>query len=188
MPLGGGAGSVVDELAGWVERLAGVPAASGDPERVDRIAVLERLRGAVAAAQARETVEFARSQVAAQAAAGVPASRRGRGVAEQIGFARRISPAWAARQLGLAQAWHTDLPAVFMLLRRGEISEWSAQIVAKQTRELSPDVRRAVVAELAPELPGLSRVRWRWRPGDWPTRRTPAPCWRERGRPGLIVA
>lgn len=150
------ADTVVAELAGLVERLAGLPAAAGDAERIDRIAALERLRGAVAAAQARETVDFARSQIAAQAAAGVPASRRGRGVAEQIGFARRISPAWAARQLGLAQAWQTDLPAVYRLLRRGEISEWSAQIVAKQTRELPADVRRAIAAELAPDLPGLS--------------------------------
>lgn len=143
------------ELARVVDWLAGLPVASGDVERVDRIAGLERLRGAVAAAQARETAEFAVSQVAAQAAAGVPRRRRGGGIAEQVGFARGMSPAAAARQVVFAEALTGDIPAVRGLLRRGEISEWSAQIVARETAGLPRVVRRGIAQDLAPDLVGM---------------------------------
>ena len=153
----GTAGSaVVAELAGLVDRLGTLPAAADDAERIDRIAALERLRGAVAAAQARETTAFAASQVAAQRAAGVPDARRGRGIAEQIGFARGISPAAAARQVTMAKEWSTDLPAVLGQLRAGRISEWAAQVVAQETRELPRYVRRSIAADLAPDLPDMS--------------------------------
>ncbi|MGH3464795.1 MAG: DUF222 domain-containing protein [Kribbellaceae bacterium] len=147
---------VVAELTGLVDRLGALPAAADDAERIDRIAALERLRGAVAAAQARETTAFAASQVAAQRAAGVPEARRGRGVPEQIGFARRMSPAAAARQVTFAKEWLTDLPAVFNQLRAGRISEWAAQVVAQETRDLPRYVRRSIAADLAPDLPGMS--------------------------------
>jgi hypothetical protein len=44
-----------------------------DAARIDRIALLERVKGAVSAAQARETVTFKASQAAAQRAAGARA-------------------------------------------------------------------------------------------------------------------
>ncbi|MGH3459973.1 MAG: DUF222 domain-containing protein [Kribbellaceae bacterium] len=147
---------VVAELIGLVNRLGELPGAADDGERVDRIAALERLRGAVAAAQARETTAFAVSQVAAQRAAGVSAARRGRGIAEQIGFARGMSPAAAARQVTMAKEWSTDLPAVLGQLRAGRISEWAAQVVAQETRELPRYVRRSIAADLAPDLPDMS--------------------------------
>ena len=147
---------VVAELIGLVDRLGELPGAADDGERVDRIAALERLRGAVAAAQARETTAFAVSQVAAQRAAGVSAARRGRGIAEQIGFARGMSPAAAARQVTMAKEWSTDLPAVLSQLRAGRISEWAAQVVAQETREMPRYVRRSIAADLAPDLPDMS--------------------------------
>ncbi len=156
-PLGASAcADIVVELTGLVDRLGSLPPAANDAERIDRITALERLRGAVAAAQARETTAFDRSQVAAQQESGVPASRRGRGVAEQIGFARGMSPAAAARQLTFAKEWVTDLPAVFDQLRAGRISEWTAQVVAQETRELPRYVRRSIAADLAPDLPDMS--------------------------------
>ncbi len=147
---------VVAELNGLVDRLRLLPSAADDPERIDRIAALERLRGAVAAAQARETTAFAASQVAAQRAKGVPEERQGRGVAEQIGFARGMSPAAASRQVTFAREWSTDLPAVFDQLCSGRISEWTAQVVAQETRELPRYTRRSIAADLAPDLPELS--------------------------------
>jgi hypothetical protein len=151
-----GVAGVVDELTGLVQRLAALPTAAGDAERVDRIALLERLRGVVAAAQAAETLAFETSQRAAQARAGVPKSRLGRGIAEQVGLARRMSPASAARQVGLARDWTLELPAVYALLRRGEISEWAAQIIARETRGLPRHVRRRIADALAPDLPAMS--------------------------------
>src|SRR6266542_3423805 len=147
---------VVAELTALVDRLGALPAAVDDAERIDRIAALERLRGAVAAAQARETVAFAASQVAAQAAAGVRASRRGRGIPEQLGLARRLSPAAAARELTFAGDLVAELPAIAGLLGRGEIAEWTAKEVARETRGLPPETRDAITAGLAPELPAKS--------------------------------
>src|SRR6266511_1946892 len=143
---------VVAELTALVDRLGALPAAGDDVERIDRIAALERLRGAVAAAQARETVAF----VAAQVAAGVRASRRGRGIPEQLGLARWLSPAAAARELTFAGDLVAELPAIAGLLGRGEIAEWTAKEVARETRGLPPETRDAITARLAPELPARS--------------------------------
>lgn len=146
----------VDALDGVLAWLGDLPSAADDAERIDRIAALERLRGAVAAAQARETVDFARSQLAAQADAGVPAARRGRGIPEQIGFARKMSPAAAARHVTFAHEWFAEMPAVATLLRTGQVSEWLAQIVARETRGLPAHLRAGIAADLAPDLPAMS--------------------------------
>ncbi len=148
--------AVVAELTAWVARLGALPDAVDDAERIDRIAVLERLRGAVAAAQARETSGFADSQAAARAAAGLPERLHGRGVAEQVGLARGMSPAAAARQVGFAAALRDEVPAVAELLRRGQISEWVASIVVKETNGLPRPVRRDLTTDLAPDLPVMS--------------------------------
>jgi hypothetical protein len=67
-----------------------------DAVRVDRISLLERVKAAVAAAQAAEIVRFARSQVAQQCDAGVDYRRLGQGIAEQVGLATRTGP-WHGR-------------------------------------------------------------------------------------------
>jgi hypothetical protein len=69
---------------------------TSDALRIDRIARLEKLRAVTAAAQAAESVRFAQSQVAEQLAAYVHPDAIGRGIAEQIGLACRISPVTAA--------------------------------------------------------------------------------------------
>ncbi len=143
----------LDRVLAWLGEL---PSAAKDAERIDRIAALERMRGAVAAAQARETVDFARSQFAAQVEAHGPAARRGRGIPEQIGFARRMSPAAAARQVTFAQEWFSEMPALSTLLRTGQVSEWTAQIVARETRGLSAHLRAGIAEDLAPDLPAMS--------------------------------
>jgi Domain of unknown function (DUF222) len=147
---------VVAELVGLVDRLGRLPMAVDDGERIDRIAALEQLRSAVAAAQARETTEFAALQVAGQAAAGVPAGRRGRGIAQQVGYARRMSPAAAAREVTLAQDWQTDLPAVYCAMRAGRVSEWVARLIARETRDLPRQTRRRIAEDLCADLPGMS--------------------------------
>jgi Domain of unknown function (DUF222) len=147
---------VVDALDRVVAWLGELPSAVDDAERIDRIAALERLRGAIAAAQAQETVDFARSQLATQAEAGVLAARRGSGIPEQIGFARRMSPAAAARHVTFAQEWFAEMPALATLLRAGQVSEWVAQIVARETRGLPAHLRAGIAADLAPDLPAMS--------------------------------
>jgi hypothetical protein len=112
--------AVVERLAGVVGELAGVPSSvADDAVRVDVIAGLEKLKAAAAAAQLRVIADFAASQEAANKALGVEARQASRGVPEQVGLARKVSAASAARQVGQARALIGQLPATFALLRRG---------------------------------------------------------------------
>jgi hypothetical protein len=65
----------------------------------------------------------------------------GRGIAEQIGLACRISPSVAARRLSTARAWWFDLPSTYRQLTSGELSEPIAEQVVAETRHLDPQLR-----------------------------------------------
>jgi hypothetical protein len=128
-----------------------------DGERIDRIRLLEELKGALAAAQAREVVAFTASQRADQRVRGVPAERIGRGVAAQVGLARRISPFEATRYVGQVAVLIRELPATFERLTRGQVSEWRVLLVARETAWLSAEHRAIVDAEIAPQLERLGK-------------------------------
>ena len=132
------------ELAGAVTD--GSP--TSDAARIDRIARLEKLRAVTAALQAAESVRFAQSQVAEQLAADVHPDAIGRGIAEQIGLACRISPFTAARRLNTARAWWFELPDTYHQLITGDLSERVAETVVSETRHLDPDMRRQVDEQL----------------------------------------
>lgn len=140
------------EIDVFIARLAAESPACLDDERVDRLRALESLKAAAAAAQAREMVTFADSQIDAQAAQGVRPADLGRGVPSQIGLACRQSPFRAARMLGTARSLLTDLPETFAALSRGETTEFRATLVARETACLKPEDRRRVDAELGPRL------------------------------------
>ena len=89
-------------LAGWSAALADIDRDATDAERIDQIRELEVLKCAAEAAQAVLAADFEASQRAHQAAAGVPAARQGRGIAEQVALARRESPHKGRQHLGLA--------------------------------------------------------------------------------------
>ncbi len=142
-------------LRSWIAGLTGLDRRVDDAERISQLELLERLKSAAAAAQAVVTVDLAASQRAEQVAAGVPAARLGLGVGAQVGLARRDSAFRGGRYLGLAQALTTELPATLAALRVGDVSEWRATIVCRETACLDPADRRAADAELAPVLAGL---------------------------------
>src|SRR4051794_15522595 len=93
-----------EDLREVLHRLPLLDTVVDDSERIDQIGLLESIKAAAAAAQARVTIRFAESQREAQALAGLPARDRGRGVAAQVALARRDSPARGSRHLGLAEA------------------------------------------------------------------------------------
>lgn len=143
------------------ELIAALPCLDPDvdgAQRIERIRALEELKAAVAAAQAVETVALLAARRAA-AAAPVKAADVERDVAAQIGLARRISPARARRELDWALVLTADLPATFAALQGGRISEWHAQLVARETAWLSPRDRRGVDAGLAPRLGSFGAAR-----------------------------
>ena len=136
-------------LLGLVGALRGLDTAVDDAERVDQIRALEQLK---AAAQARVTAAFAASQEAAQRAAGVRRRDVGRGVAGQVGLAKRESPYRARRYVGWSRVLVAELPQTFAALQRGVTTEWRAMVVARESAWLSAGHRAVVDAELGARL------------------------------------
>ena len=125
-------------LAEGVSDCQGSADAASDAVRIDRIARLEKVKSAAAALQAAESVRFAQSQAKAQLAANVHPDKIGRGVADQIGLACKVSGFQAARRLGMARALWFELPETYRLLVSGEISEYVASLVVNETRISMP--------------------------------------------------
>jgi uncharacterized protein DUF222 len=168
------ADAVVDPLTGWLDdTLAGladgvadcasqrdageVPdVVPSDAVRIDRIALLEKIKAAATALQMAESVRFAQSQAEAQLADGVHPERIGRGVADQLGLACRVSGFAAARRLGMARALWFELPETYRLLTAGQISEYVASLVVTETRHLDANTRRDVDAQIA--AAGIARM------------------------------
>jgi hypothetical protein len=138
----------LDEMLAALETAVADGTSVSDADRIDRIARLEKLRAVTAAAQAAESVRFAQSQVAEQLAAEVHPDAIGRGIAEQIGLACRISPVIAARRLNTARAWWFELPDTYAQLTAGELSERVAETIAAETRHLNAERRRHVDQQL----------------------------------------
>ena len=143
------AGMLADLSTAGVEGLA--PA-----QLVEVIGVLESIKGATAGVQARATAAFVAGQdadVAERAAAGELSSREARvgrtGTRTQVALARRCSPNQGDRHVGLAKALVEDLPHTMAALTAGQISEWRATIVARETACLTHEDRMEADRRLA---------------------------------------
>ena len=149
------AGSDPATLAAWLDALAVDDVSElTSAALIDQLAALERLKSAAAARQARLAVQLDSQQRRDEADRGVPAARRGRGVASQVALARRESPFRGRQHLGLAKVLTAEMPATLAALTAGQISEWRATLMARETACLSRADRAQVDAELAPRLAG----------------------------------
>ncbi|MFF2244448.1 HNH endonuclease [Arthrobacter sp. NPDC058130] len=128
---------------------AAVPASADAAWIIDRIRVLEDVKSAAAAEQARLAVEFDLLQRRAQADAGMPAKDLGAGIGAQIALARRESPAKGGRLLGLAKALVTEMPHALTALETGMLNEWRATLLVRETAGLAAADRAAVDEQLA---------------------------------------
>ncbi|PKH43436.1 protein of unknown function [Nocardioides alpinus] len=115
-----------------------------DAGRIDAIRALEQLACTVSAAQAALAAELADSVEADHESLGIPAERRGRGVASSIALARRESPHRGQRHLGLARIVRRELPRTWAAWRAGRITEWRATLMARETACLTLEDRLAV--------------------------------------------
>jgi hypothetical protein len=140
---------ILEDLAGLTSREL------DDAERIEQIALLERIKSAASAAQAVTTRDFDASQRAMAAERGVPAPQQGQGVAEQVGLARRESPFMGARHVGLAKALVDEMPHTLAALVSGRTSEWRATVMVRETAALNVEDRAAVDAEVGPRLGAL---------------------------------
>ena len=126
-----------------------VPAGSVSGDLIEQLRVLEEMKSAITALQARVAVAFDLAQRAEQAEAGVPVSERGSGVGAQVALARRESPNRGSRLLGLAKALVLEMPRTLAALKSGQLNEWRATLLVKETACLSVEDRCAVDEELA---------------------------------------
>ena len=130
---------------------------SGDVSELDGAALIAEIReledekSALSARQARLSVAFNLVQRRHQAAAGMPAAELGAGVGAQIALARRESPAKGGRLLGLAKALVTEMPRTLAALETGQLNEWRATLIVRETACLPAADRTAVDEELAPD-------------------------------------
>jgi hypothetical protein len=154
--IDGAAAPSLDELRGLLDRLAHLDGAgAGEAELVDQLTAMEELKSGLAAAQARVTGTLAATRSGAEAGRGVPARLRCRGLAAEIALARHDSPARGNQHLGAALALVHEMPDTHTALARGEISEYRATLIIKETAVLSRRHRRQVDAELAGRLATL---------------------------------
>ncbi|MHA7284169.1 HNH endonuclease [Arthrobacter sp. TMS2-4] len=144
------AGSV---RVGWVgdliDAMGSLPMSADGASLIDELRALEELKSAIAGRQARAAVAFDLVRRQCDAAAGVPAVEQGRGVAAQLALARRESPARGGRLLGLARALVTEMPHTLAALEAGQVNEWRATLMVRETACLSAADRCAVDDELA---------------------------------------
>ena len=98
---------------------------------IGQIAELERLESAAAAGQARAAARLDELRRTDEAATGVPARQRGRGVASEVALARRDSPARGGRHLGFAKALVHEMPHTLAALECGPLSEWRATLIVR---------------------------------------------------------
>lgn len=144
-------------VEGWVTQLAAAVSPVGDEASLGLIGALERLTCAAEGLQADAAVEVEACAQERAAERGVPAARRGRGVAEEIALARRVSPHRGKQLLGLAKVLHTELPHTRSALRAGRISEWLATIIARETACLSRRDRTIVDRRIAADAEALEQ-------------------------------
>ncbi|MGA8788255.1 MAG: DUF222 domain-containing protein, partial [Paenarthrobacter sp.] len=138
-------------LAGLAAVIGSLPASTSSGGLVNEIRALEDLKSAITARQARAAVALDLAQRREQAEAGVPTAEQGRGVAAQVALARRESPNRGSRLLGLARALVIEMPHTMAALETGQLNEWRATLLVKETACLSIEDRAAVDEELAPD-------------------------------------
>lgn len=131
--------------------LGSLPITADSSALIDELRDLEDLKSAISARQARIAVAFDLAQRAEQAQAGVPAAERGMGVAAQVALARRESPNKGSRLFGFAKALVTEMPRTMAALESGQLNEWRATLLVKETACLSVEDRASVDEELAPD-------------------------------------
>ncbi|MGA5466050.1 HNH endonuclease [Mycobacterium sp. NPDC050041] len=137
------------------EELSAVPFGADEARLHARLAALETAKAACAAGQARVAVELDAMRRAREAAQGVPAAKRGRGLAGEIALARRASPNQGGRHLGVARALVYEMPCTLAALECGVLTEWRATLIVRESACLSVEHRKQLDAEMCGDLAAL---------------------------------
>ncbi|BBX69579.1 HNH endonuclease signature motif containing protein [Mycolicibacterium psychrotolerans] len=139
-----------------------IDATVSEAELREVVAHCERLKASAAAAQARATALWAAKRRATENAAGIPARKRGRGLASEIALARLDAPVNGNTHLGMANALVHEMPHTLAALEAGVLTEYRATLIVKASACLTVEDRRALDAELCADqqaLVGLGNAR-----------------------------
>lgn len=138
-----------DEIRAFSRRLANADWNHlDDRQRIDVLDAGETLKNTVSGAQLRVGLDFEMSLRREAARKGVRAEKQALGVTDQIALARRISP---HRGRLLQHLGHRleGMPETFAAVVHGLLSEERADIIAKNTECLSPELRERVDLAIA---------------------------------------
>src|SRR6478735_2894263 len=116
---------------------------------IDELRALEDRKSAISARQACLAAGLDLARRREQADAGMSADKLGAGVGAEVALARRESPAKGSRLLGLARALVTEMPHTLAALESGQLNEWRATCLVRETACLDATDRAAVDEELA---------------------------------------
>ena len=114
--------------------------APGSPEEALAVlAGLDHLRASLAAVDATWQVAAEQRIRAADRGRGIPVSKQGKGANQELGLARRISPAASAFSLASARRLTQHMPGMVDSLWEGSVAEQQASVVAAALAGASPD-------------------------------------------------
>ncbi len=145
----------VARLAHMFEKLAVIDIDADEATLVECIAELEHFKSVAAAGQARLTAALDQKRRAREAAEGVPAVKRGRGLSTEIALARHDSPNRGGRHLGFARALVHEMPHTLAALEAGALSEWRATLIVRESACLTVEDRRTLDARMCADQSGL---------------------------------
>ncbi len=111
---------------------------------IDVISALETAKCAFVAAQAELTDAVAAAITDERKQCGKPKAQWRRGIASQIGLARRESPHRGGTHLGLARALVHEMPHTLARLRAGDLNEWRVTILVRETACLTAEDRAVI--------------------------------------------
>ncbi|MGB3356171.1 MAG: DUF222 domain-containing protein [Mycobacterium sp.] len=137
------------------ESLFDVDPGAGEAALRAQVEHFEQVKSAAAAAQARATALWAEKRAAAEQAAGVPKTKRGKGLASEVALARHEAPVKGSQHLGFANALVHEMPHTLAALEAGVLSEWRATLIVRESACLSVEHRRELDAELCADMSRL---------------------------------
>src|SRR5699024_3192150 len=111
---------------------------------IDRIQRLSRLKAEIAALEMTEIAELEHHRYAAEDQRGVPCSRRGYGLAVELGLGTSQSPARGALCLQTARVLSQDMPKTFDALALVQLDQERAQAVVKVVSWFEPQHRSEI--------------------------------------------
>ncbi|MGO1594069.1 MAG: DUF222 domain-containing protein, partial [Ancrocorticia sp.] len=129
--------------------LRNAPTGASEAACISRVSVLEDIKSAAAAAQARETAMFLHHRGISEREAGVPIKKRGLGVGSEIALARRESPQAGSRAVRMAHTLTTTMPNALAALTDGRLAEFTAQKITDEVTALDPPAIAAIDTRMA---------------------------------------